>query len=477
MIDINSMQTRLAKYYLGRLRAANTIYQRGATSGGESTALLGQEWAQIAQWQAWAAEQSSLNQEAARLCARYAQDGADILITRQTPEERVAWLNTGLAAARAIGDTRAIAVCLLRLAWAVYKQTDLDRTEEVAGQALAQSELIRDALLIGQSLHLLGEIAMRRAAFEQAERLFLRSVALLQSSDAQAALADVYFSLSELAYFRGMPDRAHAHALQCHSINQALGLNLIANNSLTWLGFMTIEAGDFARGEQYVRQSEALCRAVGAQSTLAHTLSGLAQITIMRKDAAQARAYVDEGLQIARRIGEAWLLPFLLVHSGATHVLTGDYDAARRDTSQAVELARASGHRSALMYALMDLALVEIADGALPAASTALYEGLDMAVQAHSHRDIVYGVFVAIQLWHRGGKAARAAEWAELLLNTPGVDYAERRDLQSLRAELIGLLGAEAFAAAVERGKTLRVDTVAECVLSALTGMGHARTE
>src|SRR5947207_1489660 len=98
----------------------------------------------------------------------------------------------------------------------------------------------------------------------------------------------------------------------------------------------------------------------------------------------------------------------------------------------------------------MDLAVVELAAGALPAASSALYEGLDMAVQAHKVRDIVYGVFVAIKLWYHGGKAAGAAEWAELLLNTRGVDYPERRDLQSLGAELADALGMEAFAAAVE---------------------------
>jgi hypothetical protein len=255
-----------------------------------------------------------------------------------------------------------------------------------------------------------------------------------------------------------------------------LGLNQSINNSLSWPGLMTIEAGDFARGEQYVRQSEALCRAVGAQTTLAHTLSVLTQIAIMGKDAAQARAYVEEGLQIARRIGEAWLVPFLLAHSCAIHVLTGDYDVARRDISQAVALARASGNRSTLTYALMELALVEIAAGALPAASTALYEGLDIAIQARNHRDIVYGVFVAIKFWRHGSDAIRAAEWTGLLLNTPGVDYPERRELQSIRAELVGTLGADAFAAAAERGEKLDLHTVAEHILSTLLPMSTATT-
>jgi hypothetical protein len=476
MNELSLLQTRLAKYYLGRLRAANTIYRRGATSSADSTNLLGQDWAQIAQWQAWAATQSPHDEEAARLCASYAQDGADILVTRQTPQERIAWLEAGLAAARALGDARATATCLLGLAWAIYK-TELDRAEAVAGQALAQSERIRDPLLIGQSLHLLGESTMRRAALEQAEELYLKSVALLQSVGAQAALADVYFSLSELSYWRGLPDRAYAYALQCYQIQQSLGLNQSINNNLTWLGLMTIEAGDFAAGEEYVRQSEALCRAVGAQSTLAHTLSTLCELMIIRKDATQARAYVQEALKIAQDIDEAWLIPFLMAHSCAIYVLTEDYDAAKRDMSQAVALARASGNRSALTYVLMRLAGVELVRGALPAAKAALYEGLDMALQAHNHRDIVYGVFVAIKFWYRGGDAIRAAEWTGLLLNTPGVDYPERHELQSTRAELMGTLGAEAFAAAAERGKKLELHPVAQQILAALAEAKQAPAE
>jgi tetratricopeptide (TPR) repeat protein len=470
------MQMRLAKYYLGRLRAANTIYRRGAASSIESTTLLGQEWAQIAQWHAWAAAQSSRNPEAARLCASYAQDGADILNTRQTPHERVAWLEAGLAAARAIGDARATAACLLGLAWAIYR-TELERAEEVARQALTHSRRIRDSLLIGESLHLLGEMAMRRAALVEAERLFLQSVALLQPIEAQAALANVYFSLSELAYWQGLPDRAHAYALQCYQIQQTLGLNQSINNNLTWLGLMTIEAGDFAGGEQYVRQSEELCRAVGAQSTLAHTLSTLCELMIVRKDAAQARAYAQEALKIAEDIGEAWLIPFLLVHSGAIHALTGDYEAAQRDTSQALKLVLASGNRSAQIYALMHLAEIQVANGALEAASDSLCESIRAALQANNNRDIVYGVFVALKLWHRRGDALRAAEWAELLLNSRGVDYGLRRDLRSICDELLGLLGADAFAAAAEHAKTLDLQTVAEQIMSTLVEARHTLPE
>ncbi len=82
---------RLAKYYLGRLRAADLAYRRGHTNAGESLSLLNQDWAQIAQWQSWAASQK-LKPEIAQLCAAFPQAGAEVLITRQTPQERIHWL-------------------------------------------------------------------------------------------------------------------------------------------------------------------------------------------------------------------------------------------------------------------------------------------------------------------------------------------------------------------------------------------------
>ena len=92
------------------------------------------------------------------------------------------------------------------------------------------------------------------------------------------------------------------------------------------------------------------------------------------------------------------------------------------------------------------------------------------ALQGQNHSDLVYGVFVAVTLWLRRGDPVQASEWAGLLWHAPGVDYGERQALQALCAELIDTLGMEAFAAAVECGKRLRIETVAERIVQGLAG-------
>lgn len=468
MQDISVVQARLARYYLGQLQTADMVYRRGENGSAESATLLTQDWAQIVQWQTWAAAQSPQNHEAAQICAAYAQAGTDILSGRQTWQERIAWLEAGLASARLTGDTRAAGLCLLRLAWAIHKHTDLDRAEEVARQALAQAEAIRDSLLIGQSLHLLGEIAVRRGTLEQGEELHLRSEALLKKVDAQTALADVFFSLSEVAYFNGRFARARDYALQCHHVYQALGLNQTTNNSLTWLGAMIMEAGDLDGGEAYVRKSIALCRTADAQSTLAHALYTLSHFMLLRKDGTQAQVYLDESLAIAQRIGEDWLIPCILLYQAQIQFLVGDLDAAQNNAERAVAIGRETNYLMTLLYALIRLAEYQLAANAIEQACESLCEGLEAAVQTNTRNDMVYGIVVAARLWMRCGDATQAAEWAGLLLHDPRVEYATRCELPALCAELSAHLGAATFAAAVERGKLLHPDDVAQEIVRAL---------
>ena len=466
-MDVHALQTRLAHYYLARLRAADTAYRRGQLGSADTLALLGHDWAQIAQWQAWAAAQRAASREAATLCAAYPQAGADILATRQTPQERVAWLEAGAEAARATGDARGEAVCLFRMAWAIHKQATLERAEVAARAALERAEALGDALLTGQCLHLLGEITVRRGDFEASEPLLRRSLALLEATDARPALADVLFSLSENAYFRGDHAQARDYALECYRIHTALGLNPATTNNLTCVGIFTAEAGDLDAGEAYVRQSVALCRSSGAQNTLAHALKTLGGFLMLRDEWKEARCALDECMELAQATGEAWLIPDILMFRARFHSRTGDHAAARRDAQAGVVIGRETGYGLTLLEGLLNLAYVLVVAGELDGARAALTEGLALAVQAKATISLLFGAFVATRLWERLGDAPRAAALAGMLLRHPGVECAVRAELPALRARLAARLGDVECEAAIARGAALRLDAAVEDVLSA----------
>ena len=92
-----SVQHRLAHYYLKRLQAASSSVQRGEASRAYWMGQIEQDWAQIQHWQAWSAQAAPYDREAAYLCIEFPLVGADFLTIRQSPEERLRWLEMALS--------------------------------------------------------------------------------------------------------------------------------------------------------------------------------------------------------------------------------------------------------------------------------------------------------------------------------------------------------------------------------------------
>lgn len=455
---LDQTRYRLAHYYLRRLQAADTAYRRGQASHPDSLAMLNQDWAHIAHWQSWAAAAGLESHAAARLCATFPQAGAEVLITRQTPQERIDWLDAGLRAARRLGDASAEGTCLFRMAWAIHKQARLEPAEATARAALACATALGDSLLIGQSLHLLGEIMVRRGEVAQAERLHRRSLRVLRAIDARAPLAEVYFSLSEHAYYRGDFGRAREYALRCYQIQTALGLNPATTNNLNCVAIFCAEAGDLEAGEAYVRQSLEVCRHSHAQSTLAHALKTWAGFLMLRKQWAPARQALDESLQIADRMGEAWLVPDILLFSGRLAMYTGDLERAEEESVRALGLARAMGYQITIVEALVNLAHVLVTAEHRDAAAAALREGFQLA-QAHQIIvPLLYGLFVAARLAILEARFESAASVLGFLTQHPGTECAARYELPALRSALEGQLGAQRCAEALARGRSFSLE-------------------
>lgn len=449
----DQVRLRLANYYLGRLQVADTAYRRGLTDT-TSITLLNQEWLQIVQWQSWAASLIGRNDEAARLCAAYPQLGAEILITRQTPEERIRWLEAGLAAARAIHDAEAEVQCLFHMAWAVHKQAQLERAGQLARETLARAEALQHTLLIGQSLHLLGEIAVRQGDFRQAEAIHMRSYALLQQIDAHAALANVAFSLAEHAYYRGDYAAARDYSWQCYQVQYANGMNLATTNNLTCLGMFTAEAGDLAAGEAFVQQSIALCRASSTFTTLAHALKVWAGLLMIRQEWQQALDVLDESMALAEQIGEAWLIPDILIFRARVYARTDHQQQAIQDAADAVNIARTTGYRLTLLEALVSQADVLVRAGDDVAAAAMLHESFALAQQLPVVSPLLYGLYAAAQVYHQRGQIARAAELVGHLTAHPGTEALVRVELVPFAAMLNMQLGNDAYAAAFAQGSS-----------------------
>ena len=315
--------------------------------------------------------------------------------------------------------------------------------------------------------------AIARGRFADAHQLHTRGLALLRAAGDQPHLAEVYFSLSELAYLQGDFAAARAHAEQSQAVHLALGLSPTTNNNLTWLGLTTLETGDLEAAEGYIRHSIALCRASGVKSTLAHALYALSAVARLQDDPALARDLIAESLAIAQSIQEDWLIPYILLQRADLLADGGDARAALANNEQVIDSARRTGYRLALATALIQRAELLLALGDAPGARSALREGLDITTDTHMALDQAHGLLVAAQLWRQQGQPRLAAEWLGLLLNRPGAEWVVRRAAAELARALADELGPDEFAAASARGQALERDQAVARIISALDDLGR----
>ncbi len=463
LVSLDRLQSRLAHYYLGRLRFADRTYKRGDSTAGLT--VFDQEWSQMKQAWAWSAAHVERNHEAARLCAAYAALGEDMLILRQTPQERIEWLTHGLAAARAIGDRRTEMICLFRMGWAIHKLSDLERAEAVTVEALAVATALHDTLYQARSTHLLGELAIRRGAYAQAEQYHQQSLRGLQAVNAPVHMAEVYFSLGELAMTRGEFSAALAYGEQCAAIQDTLGLIATSNNE-GMVAYLLWANGDFKAGEARARGYVAACRAMGTHATLAYALYTLGQFALGDKRYTEALACFEEGTRIATTINETWLIPTIAYDRGQLYLRSGNLHAARREFEAVEAESRRTGYQISLALALMALAETDIALGVPERAAPRLAEGMRFAVNGHRY-DQTPGVFVAAQLWAAQGQPETAAAWLALLRATP-LDPLLRTHVDTFYTSLSTTLAPDLFDAATANGLRLEWDSVLAYILREL---------
>ncbi|HTR67532.1 MAG TPA: tetratricopeptide repeat protein, partial [Terriglobales bacterium] len=152
----NETARRQAKHYVDVLAQANGLYKKGGDSIKPGLALFDLEWGNIQAGQAWAAAHAGEDDEAARLCSRYAYAGINCVLLRQHSRDQIVWMEAGLQAARRIADKGGEGAHLGNLGLAYYSLGEYRRAIEYHERHLAIAREIGDRQGEGNSLGNLG---------------------------------------------------------------------------------------------------------------------------------------------------------------------------------------------------------------------------------------------------------------------------------------------------------------------------------
>jgi len=173
-----SLQQVLAEYGGTTLARAGEMYLRGGKGVCAALALFDAERPNIEAGWVYASAHAEQDEWADLMCARYPVVGGDLLNIRQTPRERVQWLQAPLASARRTKDRYAEASLLTDLGSAHCRLGELPRAIECQMQALTLAREIGAKKIEERTMRGLGSAYCRKGEYPQALEFHEKALAL-----------------------------------------------------------------------------------------------------------------------------------------------------------------------------------------------------------------------------------------------------------------------------------------------------------
>lgn len=275
-------------------------------------------------------------------------------------------LRRGLAIARSRQAAADMTFCLTFLGEFEGWQGNFDRGRQLLSESIAINEAMGELVRAGFALYRLGELTHTVGEFEEARSVFARCLAhsrQLESHEAMGYVLDQYgychflvgdWDAAESAY------RESAHRFS--EIGNELGVALAS----TGLGLTAWARGpeNLTIARQWLTESIANARRVGHTIHLVSSLSVLGLVQIDWGDFAQARALLEEALALARQAD--FRRGVITCLNGLAHVCwkTDQRDEAHTLLDESFALATAIGLRPLLAEVMLyqaHLLLAEIA--------------------------------------------------------------------------------------------------------------------
>jgi tetratricopeptide (TPR) repeat protein len=256
---------RHAQFYLDMLRELSQQYAAGGDNIPGSLGLLTQEWDQLVQGQAAAAEYAVENNfDGLVICSDYPNAGAELLGWKQHPNEHIRWQREALAAAEKLGVSEVAVVYLNNLGNASFDLGEYQQAVDYLEQALHVAQNSDNRSGEGSVFGSLGRVFSEVGEYQEAIEFYNQS----------------------LEIFQELQDEA----------NQLLALGS--------LGIAYKSIGDYAKAMDYYEEAQKLAVETGDIRSQGKLAGNLGILFAMTGDLDQAVRYFEEDLAIAEKLAD-----------------------------------------------------------------------------------------------------------------------------------------------------------------------------
>jgi tetratricopeptide (TPR) repeat protein len=386
--EVVDAQQKHAKHFLKVLSKADKLYRKGGNSILAGLELFDREWANIKVGHAWTKNKIQGHRKLIKIDSKialemansYANDGIYILDLRLHPRYQIDWLETGLIAARIMGDRCAEGNHLGNLGRAYYSLGEIRKAIEYYEQALAIACEIGDKRNEGVWLDNLGRAYADLSETRKAIKYHEQALAIAREIGNKRGegvdlgnLGNAYAALGETL-------KAVEYYDQALAIAQEIGDKRIEGTVLGNqgnLGLAYAAFGEKSKNIEYYDKALAIAREIGDRRNEGAWLGNLGRAYAALGETRKAIEYYEQALKIAQEIGNRQNEGEILKNLGKAYADTGDSNKSIDYCDQALEIFKKMEYRRGEGEALFckSLALYELGQRqeALDAAKGALH--------------------------------------------------------------------------------------------------------
>jgi tetratricopeptide (TPR) repeat protein/DNA polymerase III delta prime subunit len=336
---------RHAAHYLQVAKQTNRLYLQGGEHVLEGLRLFDRSWPHIRQGQGWAANQPEGDREAARLSNLYPGVAAFCLHIRLHPEQRIAWLQAAIPAARSLQWKEAESVHLGNLGNAY---SDLGQVEKAIVQyqkALVVAHETGDRRNEGNWLGNVGNAYSRLGQVEKAIEYYQQALVITREISDRRGEGQNLGNLGNAYVDLGQMEKAINFYQQALVIAREIGDRRGEGITLGNLGNAYRDLGQVEKAIEYYQQALRIARETGDRRSEGLRLGNLGNAFHNLGQVEKAIEYHQQALRITRETGDRRGEGADLGNLGLAYADLGQVEKAIEHYQQALRIARETSDR------------------------------------------------------------------------------------------------------------------------------------
>lgn len=354
---------------------------------------------------------------------------------------------------------------------------------EISGWYAEGVELFRTAANGEHASHgvstLYGRLLIRQAwfhhrldQFDQARALIEQGMPLLRTIQSSLVADEglCFHCLANASRAMGEFARANQYARQSLACYRTFGNPRQVAAALNVLGVALNEQGEFDEARQLHIECLALKRTIGDQRGIAISLVNLGNSALGQGNYVEARPIEQEALDAFRAIGYPMGEVVALNNLGVALHRLGECVEAQSILEECLNRCRELGHRHVAAHALASLGGVVAALGEQRQAWRHIQEALRTAQEIRSLSATLFGLVSAAALLADQAQPEQSAEIASFVVQHPAANRETQRHAEQLLEKLAGALPAPALVDMQEHRQRLTIDDIVARILHTAEG-------